>query len=146
MIFTMSLICSRLTRWENVNLLLFSFVQHLVYVNLLPLVTFQFQCIRQSGFDLCLFPEQYCHNTQFECRPCSKSVCDKFHAQRLKNASYTHQCSYNCSVGEYLCNPNSTRSEYIRYSSIGKCFLLLVLSKCLSFVNSFRASAYYLAC
>ena len=69
------------------------------FVDALPLVNYQFQCISHSVYQLCMFPEQYCHSSGFlsECRPCSKDVCDKLH-----DDDFPLQCRYNCTVGKYL--------------------------------------------
>ena len=71
----------------------------LIFVDALPPVKHQFQCISHSRYPLCMFPEQYCHSDRFSwgCRPCSKDVCDK-----LYDDDFPLQCRYNCTVGKYL--------------------------------------------
>ena len=88
----------KINTWKNTLynfLLLFLLNEFLVNANVLSLVKHQFQCVNSVGYELCTFPEQYCHEERYysECRPCSKSICDKFN-----DAVFPLQCRYNCSL------------------------------------------------
>ena len=96
----MYLVNYRLNRLENAVysiLLLYILSQFLVVADVVSLVKHQFQCVSHVGYELCLYPEQYCHTGGYlsQCRPCSKSVCDKLH-----DADFPLQCRYNCSISK----------------------------------------------
>ena len=87
--------------------------EFVTFVDALPIAKHQFQCISHSGYQLCMFPEQYCHSSAYhsECRPCSKNISDK-----LNDDDFPLQCSYNCTAGKcrlslYYCKGEEEEEE-----------------------------------
>lgn len=56
---------------------------------------FQFQCLNHVGYELCIFPDQYCDDFLQQCRPCSKFICD-----RINEEDFPLQCYYNCTASK----------------------------------------------